>query len=94
MDGGNNRKCVRLEVEGRVTGVGYRYWFARRAQELRLTGYVRNTSNETVEACVCGDSRKVDQIVKEAWSGPRWSSPAAVTSATVPSRDFHGFQIR
>lgn len=91
-----DQKCVQLTVHGRVTGVGYRFWFSRLAEKLKLTGYVRNISGEEdyVEAVVCGPSSRVDVIVEEAAIGPRWAEPTEVNVEETESPDMGDFQIR
>ncbi len=59
-----------LRITGRVQGVGYRYWFLGRAESLRLTGWVRNRADGSVEAVVQGPEDKIARIVAEAESGP------------------------
>ena len=46
-------------VRGRVQGVGYRYFVIRCAQELSLTGWVRNCSNGEVEIEAQGPDRSL-----------------------------------
>lgn len=60
-----------LRIAGRVQGVGYRAGFAREAQRLGLSGWVRNRLDGTVEALVQGKSEHVDEIILWAHRGPR-----------------------
>ena len=62
--------ATRILVTGQVQGVGYRYAFARTAEELGLAGWVRNRRDGTVEACVDGAVPQVDRIVAWARVGP------------------------
>ena len=94
MEQPTTEKCVHIVISGRVTGVGYRFWFSRRSEELGLKGYVRNRFDGKVEAHVCGEQGAVDQIVQEAWSGSRWSKPTHVKVARTPRQNFTQFQIR
>ncbi len=34
-------KTLKLIIQGKVQGVGYRPWFAQQARELELKGYVK-----------------------------------------------------
>lgn len=69
-----------LRISGRVQGVGYRAGFAREAQRLGLSGWVRNRLDGTVEALVQGRGAQVDDIIAWAQRGPR---PARVDSVLV-----------
>jgi acylphosphatase len=62
--------CRHLIVAGAVQGVGYRAWFREQALALRLSGWVRNRLDGTVEALVAGESGALDEIVKLARRGP------------------------
>lgn len=68
--GGHNRKVVRLRISGRVQGVGYRAWFAGKAEALRLSGFVRNRLDGTVEALLSGPDADVDALIALGWNGP------------------------
>ena len=46
-------------VTGRVQGVGFRYFVARSARNLGLSGYVRNLPDGTVEVAASGGARQV-----------------------------------
>ena len=54
MSTGSKLRTVRVRIEGRVQGVGYRYWAERVAGELALSGWVRNRRDGAVEALFSG----------------------------------------
>ncbi len=71
-------KGLHLVVSGVVQGVGFR-WFTRRcAQNLELTGYVRNLPNGSVEAYAEGDEGVLNGFLKELRIGPRSGHVAGV----------------
>ena len=57
----------RVVVHGRVQGVWFRESARRRAEELGVAGWVRNTSEGTVEAELEGEAENVAVLV--AWFG-------------------------
>jgi acylphosphatase len=70
----------RLTISGRVQGVGFRYALADEARVRRLSGWVRNRRDGTVEALIAGPEAEVEALVAWARRGP----PAArVTEVKV-----------
>ena len=69
-----------LRIEGRVQGVGYRSHMQLRAQQLGLSGWVRNRHDGSVEAVVCSeDMNAIDEIITWARSGPRLANVERIT---------------
>ena len=66
----------RLRITGVVQGVGYRAWFSVEARSLRLSGWVRNRRDGSVEAVVSGEPEAIKHIAEKARRG----SPAARVS--------------
>ena len=78
---------------GRVQGVGFRYYAVQKANQLGLTGWVRNCWDETVEMEVQGDEETITEMIKRI----RTSSYIEITDAKwtkIPLESEFGFQIR
>jgi acylphosphatase len=63
--------AVHIVVKGLVQGVGYRWFAARRAEALGLTGYVRNQYDGTVELEAHGDRSLLEEFLRDLKIGPR-----------------------
>jgi acylphosphatase len=58
-------------VRGDVQGVGFRYFVQRKAQQLGLSGWVRNKDDGTVEVVAEGARRDLEELKSVLWEGPR-----------------------
>lgn len=76
-----NRETKLLRIYGQVQGVGYRAAMRREAERLRVSGWVRNRRDGTVEALVCGSPEQIASLVVWAHQGP----PLAVVERVVIS---------
>ena len=88
--------CIIAWVYGRVQGVGFRYTTQQEAQRLGLTGYAKNMDDGSVEVVACGESERVEQLMK-------WLKAGGPSSARVervlsephrPGDELKGFSIR
>lgn len=82
-------------IEGRVQGVFFRQNTLERARGLRLTGWVRNRYDGTVEVVAEGKEEAVRRLVAWCHKGPR---SAMVTDVKVNWEPYQGefdrFEIR
>jgi acylphosphatase len=69
----DDRKALRLIIEGRVQGVGFRAWMTDIANRAGVDGWVRNCRDGTVEALVAGSPEAVEQVVAKTREGPPMS---------------------
>lgn len=61
-----------IVFQGRVQGVGFRYFCQFTAMTLSLTGYVRNMDNGMVEVEIQGDSEKFTKFITSISKGNRF----------------------
>ena len=66
----SDRQVLRLFIEGRVQGVGYRAFLVREALALDLAGWARNRRDGAVEAVVAGPRPALDSLIRAARRGP------------------------
>lgn len=57
-------------IEGRVQGVFFRDWTKKRAEELGLTGWVRNLGDGRVEAVFEGPKKFLEKMIGKCKEGP------------------------
>jgi acylphosphatase len=86
---------LKATVRGRVQGVFFRAFVETRAEELKLTGYVRNRPDGAVEVRAEGERQKLEKLVAYLKTGP----PAARVEEVgeewgTYTGEFPGFSVR
>lgn len=76
--------ALRLRIQGRVQGVGFREWTARTAGTHGLTGWVRNRRDGSVEALMVGPPPALAAMRAACESGPALARVDTVDEAEVP----------
>jgi acylphosphatase len=64
---------LRFLIQGRVQGVGFRWYVHREASELDLRGWVRNTEEGEVEVVASGEQGDLADLRASLRRGPRGS---------------------
>jgi acylphosphatase len=85
---------VRVIIEGRVQGVGFRFWTERLAAEHHISGWVRNRGDGAVEALFCGRTDDVAAMLARCQRGPSAARVAAVKVSDVSGETPLGFTVR
>ena len=87
-----------VRVDGHVQGVGFRWWVARQAGRLGLSGYAENLWDGQVEVDVQGLPEDVDAMVELLTSPKASGRPGRVTGFLVdrraPEASISGFDMR
>jgi acylphosphatase len=85
-------------VQGRVQGVGFRWWVRSRALELGLVGFARNLPDGRVEVLAQGEPQAVGALRELLERPDAPDRPGTVTGCTVqrgsPREDLREFTER
>lgn len=84
----------RIQVFGRVQGVGFRWFTCREATRLGLQGWVRNRRDGSVEIHAQGEANAVRQLENRAQQGPATARVSGVTSEECSLETLSGFSER
>jgi acylphosphatase len=82
-------KRIYLNVEGRVQGVGFRYYCKEEAAKLNLYGWVKNNSDGSVSLEAQGDVTLLTQFIDLVQIGPSYSRVNKIKSDELPLIDKH-----
>jgi acylphosphatase len=90
----NQPQRLHAQIEGRVQGVGFRAFVEQNAIMLRLSGWVRNRWNGSVEVVAEGERQDLERLLTALQRGPR---SAYVTKLDVnwgsATGEFYGFSV-
>ena len=78
---------------GRVQGVGFRYHSTYKAENLGLTGWVRNCYDGSVEMEVQGSEVSIREMLARIQQ-QRWINVADMEITEIPCEEERGFKIR
>lgn len=89
------RLNVHVIISGRVQGVWFRANTKQKAEQLGLTGWIRNTSDGRVEAVFEGEEKIVKEMIQWCRKGP---SLAKVENVEVKNQNltdnYDNFSVR
>lgn len=86
-------RTVRVRISGRVQGVFFRATCARLADELGLSGWVRNRPDGDLEAVFQGPDQAVEDMVAWCREGPPHAQVDAVDVRAEPPVPQSGFRV-
>jgi len=86
--------AYRYHVQGRVQGVGYRYFVLRQADALGVTGFARNLGDGSVEVIAEGSEPALAELEARLREGPAFSEVSAVGREAIAPRADSGFHVR
>ena len=84
----------RYVVRGRVQGVGYRYFVVKWAEELGVSGFVRNQPDGSVEVFAEAGDEVLGSFEGRLRQGPSFSRVEDVERLAISPRGDLGFYIR
>lgn len=84
-----------IRIEGRVQGVGFRYFVEKRAAEWHITGWVKNNPDGSVLVMARGEHGNMETFLESLQSGPPLARVDRIFKTAIPVQDeFSGFRVR
>jgi acylphosphatase len=78
-------ETVHLLISGKVQGVFFRDSARKMAQELDITGWIKNRRDEKVEAIISGNEQAVKDFIRWAKTGPERAHVDKVSVSKQPT---------
>ncbi len=85
--------ALRLRIEGRVQGVGYRAWLEREARSRGLRGWVRNRRDGSVETLLIGHDQAIEAMIPACARGPRLAGVTSIERTQGTDDGRAGFDV-
>ena len=89
----NNLLNFHLKIYGRVQGVGFRVWTKKIAEDLFLTGWVKNCDDKSVECEVSGKRENIDLFLIACNKGPLLADVKNIQKKVESFKKFKNFSI-
>lgn len=80
-------------ISGRVQGVFFRAATQKKAIELKITGWVKNTNDNRVEVLAFGTDEQLDELEKWLWHGPPSAQVTDVQITTTNHEPHTSFKV-
>lgn len=74
-----------IKVCGRVQGIGFRAFTRRKAEENKITGWVRNRIDGSVEVYAEGKDENMVLFLSVLKKGPSWGRVDNITPVSTPN---------
>lgn len=87
-------KTISIVVKGKVQGVWYRASAKAVADDLRLTGFVANSSDGSVYIEATGTPEALNAFVRWCQEGPELARVEHTVISDLPDKTFPSFEIK
>ena len=88
-----DRKTLHLLIEGKVQGVFYRASAKEIADEMKITGWVKNTKEGNVQIVCQGGEAELQQFINWCKQGPRRAKVESIKITETMATSFDDFRI-
>jgi len=80
-------------IKGKVQGVFYRATAKEVGTAICIKGWIKNTSDGHVEACISGKAESIDAFIAWCWKGPKDAEVIAIEIQESDHQSFSRFEI-
>ena len=85
---------IKIKIYGIVQRVGFRHFLLKNAEDLNITGYVKNDEEGSVSVFAVGEKEQLDKFVQKCKKGPERAKVDLVEVNEAEAINFKDFEIR
>lgn len=86
-------KTVHLQISGKVQRVFFRATAKDVARLHKISGWIKNTNEDKVEAVITGEKEDVEKFIAWCKRGPEKAHVENVTVTNIELQTFNGFEV-
>lgn len=83
-----------IKIYGFVQGVGFRYYTIKEAQNLNLSGWVKNEPDGSVTILAEGEEENLKKLIDWAKKGPSFAQVKNIKTQWQEPKGEEGFEVR
>jgi len=87
-------KTINFQVRGRVQGVAFRYRAKCKADEIAITGWIKNMHDGSVQGTATGEASNINLFKEWLEHGPKTANVSELNIEDVEKQVFDEFIIR
>jgi len=87
-------KSIRINIYGKVQGVGFRYSALQKANEMGIYGFVKNRTDGSVYIEADGETEILEQFILWLKKGPSWSRVDEIRVNDIPFNNYKCFVVK
>ncbi len=87
-------KSIKINIYGKVQGVGFRYSALQKANELGLNGFVKNRTDGSVYIEADGEPEVLDKFISWCKMGPSRARIDDIEVADIPFNNYKCFGVK
>ena len=84
---------VHLEISGEVQGVFFRATAKEIAKHHKISGWIKNTFDDKVEALITGEKEDIEKFISWCKQGPEKANVENVIITNAELQFFSGFEV-
>lgn len=87
-------KSIKINIYGKVQNVGFRYCVLQKANELGITGFVKNRADGSVYIEADGENDILEKFILCCKQGPARSHVEDIKVVDIPFNDYKSFGVK
>lgn len=87
-------RSIKVNIYGKVQGVGFRYSAMQKANEIGITGFVKNRTDGSVFMEIEAEPELIDEFILWCKKGPSWSAVDDVVVVDIPFNNYKNFSVK